>query len=287
MKQIYPCLWLDNEAEEAAQFYTSIFENATIHGTQYYLDSLHKPEGSVLTVDFTIANQRFLTLNGGPEFAITPAISFFVDCETKEELEQLWGALLTRGMALMPLQEYAFSEYFGWVRDKYGVTWQLALTKIPQRISPAIMFANEKFGQAKEAMNHWVSLFPNSEVVTEIAAEDYLEQGIFTLNGQTFRVMDSPIPHEFEFTMGVSLCVDCPDQAEIDRLWEALTKDGKEWPCGWAEDRYGISWQIQADNWEEFADTSNLPRAKAVMNELYTMKKINLAQLQAVYNQFT
>lgn len=286
MKQIYPCLWLDNEAEEAARFYTSIFAKGQINDTQYYLDSLYKPEGSILTVDFTIANQRFLTLNGGPEFTITPAISFFVDCETKEELEQLWGALLTGGMELMPLQEYAFSEYFGWVQDQYGVSWQLSLTKMSQRISPAVMFANEKFGRAKEAMDDWISLFPNSEIVMEVIGEDYLEQGVFTLNGQVFRVMDSPIAHPFGLTMGVSFCVDCPNQAEIDRLWAALTHDGKEFPCGWAEDSYGVFWQIQAENWETFVDTSNLARAKAVMNELYQMKKIEIARLQAVYDSF-
>lgn len=286
MKQIYPCLWLDNEAEEAAQFYTSLFQGGVIHDTQYYLDSLHKPEGSVLTVDFTIANQRFLTLNGGPEFQITPAISFFVECESKEELEQLWEGLLQQGMALMPLQAYPFSEYFGWVRDQYGVTWQLTLAKIPQRISPAFMFANEQFGLAKEAMTEWIGLFPDSEILEEVPGEGYLQQGIFKLNDQIFRVMDSPGAHPFGFTMGISLCVDCPNQETIDQLWEALTREGQEWPCGWVEDRYGVSWQIQGDNWLTLIDSSNLPRAKAVMGALYQMKKIDTHELQRVYDTF-
>lgn len=287
MKKIYPCLWLDNEADEAAKFYTSIFTNGQINGTQYYVDDVHKPKGSVLTVDFQIANQRFIVLNGGDEFKITPAISFFVDCETKEQLETLWQALNEGGFALMPLQKYSFSDYFGWVQDKYGVTWQLSLSKIAQRISPAIMFANEQFGKAKEAMTQWTHLFPNSQVQLEVPEGDYLQQASFTLNGQLFRVMDSPIAHEFGFTMGISFCVDCKDQEEIDYLWENLTQDGKEWDCGWAEDRFGISWQIQPDNWLDLFDTSDMLRAQAVMNALYQMKKIEVSKLQAVYDQFS
>lgn len=286
MENIYPCLWLDNQAEEAARFYTSIFANGDIRKTQYYLDDLHKPKGSVLTVEFSIANQRFLLLNGGDDFKMTPAISFFVDCETKEELDTLWQALLEGGFALMPLQEYPFSEYFGWVQDKYGASWQLTLSKIPQRISPALMFANENFGKAKAAMTQWTELFPKSEIQLEIPEGDHLQQALFTLNDGLFRVMDSPVAHEFGFTMGISFCVDCRNQEEIDRLWDNLTTDGHEWDCGWAEDRYGVSWQIQPNNWLKLVDTSNLARAEAVTNELYKMKKIDIAQLEAVYNHF-
>lgn len=287
MEKIYPCLWLDNQAQEAAKFYTTVFEKGAINDTQYYLDDLHKPKGSVLTVDLTLANQRFILLNGGSDFKITPAISFFVDCETKEELEALWHALLEGGFALMPLQTYPFSEYFGWVQDRFGVTWQLALSNIPQRISPAVMFANEKFGQAKQAMTQWLSLFPRSEILLEVPDGENLQQALFTLNDMPFRVMDSPGKHDFGFTMGISFCVDCEDQAEIDYLWENLTQDGKEWDCGWLEDRYGVAWQIEPANWVHLVDTSHPERAQAVTNELYKMKKIDIARLEAVYNQFT
>lgn len=286
MDKIYPCLWFDNEAQEAALFYTAIFSNGKINDTQYYLDDLHKPKGSILTVDFTLANQRFLTLNGGTAFKITPAISFFVDCETKEELEALWGSLIEGGFALMPLQSYPFSEYFGWLQDKYGVTWQLSLSKIPQRISPALMFANENFGKAKQAMTQWRSLFSQSETLLEIPEGENVQQALFTLNDQPFRVMDSPGEHPFSFTMGVSFCVDCKDQVEIDRLWDNLSEGGKESECGWLEDRYGVAWQIQPENWTRLADPSNPERAKVVIERLYQMKKIEIAPLEKVYNQY-
>lgn len=286
MNKIYPCLWFDQQAEEAAEYYVSLFNDSGINNKAYYVDDVHREKGSLLTVDLTLAGQRFMTLNGGPEFSFTPAVSFFVDCETKEEVERLWEAFMDGGQALMPLQEYPFSDYFGWIQDRYGVSWQLSLSHIPQRISTAVMFANEKLGQAKPAMDQWVSLFENSQVLAEFPVGELLQQGLFTLEDSLFRVMDSPEKHPFGFTMAISFCVACADQAEIDFLWEHLTKDGKEWPCGWAEDAYGLYWQIAPGDWGDLMDRSNPERAEAVAKEMYTMKKIDIAQLQAVYNQF-
>lgn len=287
MDKIYPCLWFDSQAEEASRYYTSLFKNSSVNETMYYMDNEHKPEGSILTIDFTIAGQRFLALNGGPEFTFTPAISFWVDCETQAELTALWEAFSQEGQVRMPLQEYPFSEYFGWVEDRYGLSWQLNLAKGPQHITPAIMFANENAGKAKAAMEKWMSLFDDSHVMEEIKVKDLLHQGVFTLAGQTFRVMDVAEKQDFGFTMATSFCVDCDDQAEIDFLWEKLTQGGKEWPCGWAEDAYGVAWQITPANWNELADDSYPERAQAVFKEMYTMKKLDMVKLQRVYDQFS
>ena len=286
MKKIYPCLWFDDQAVEAAEFYTSLFQGSSIDKVMYYMDDEHKPKGSVLTVDFTLAGERFMALNGGPEFIFSPATSLFVDCETIEELEKIWQALSVEGTALMPLQSYPFSEYYGWIQDKYGLSWQLNLAKIPQRISPAFMFANEQFGKAKEAMEFWMSMLPKSYIVEEVVSKGHIQQALFTLSEKSFRVMDSELAHDFDFTMAFSICIDCEDQAEIDFLWEKLTKDGKEGPCGWAEDVYGLSWQITPAKWNELADDQNLERAAAVMQALYGMKKIEIDRLEEVYHQF-
>ncbi len=287
MQKIYPCLWFDQQAEQAAAYYTAVF-GGTVDHVARYVDDVHKPQGSVMTVDFTIAGRRFTALNGGPEFSFTPAISFLVDCESPKIVERLWKFLSTDGKVLLPLAEYPFSKYFGWVQDRYGVAWQLRWrpTKTPLRISPMVMFANERLGHAKAAMDEWVSWFENSEILDEIMTGDLLWQGIFNLGGYPFRVIDSEEKRDYDFSPAISFCVECRDQAEIDRLWEKITANGQELECGWAEDAYGVSWQIFPASWNTLVDPSHPERAAAVTKEMYTMKKIDIARLQEIYDQF-
>src|SRR5439155_14324582 len=117
MQKINPFLWFDSEAEEAAKFYTSVFKNSKIGGTSRYDKAAAKaagrPEGSVLTIAFQLAGQDFVALNGGPVFKFTPAISFLVNCKTKEEVDELWTKLSKGGSSYMELGEYPFSERYG------------------------------------------------------------------------------------------------------------------------------------------------------------------------------
>lgn len=288
MSKFLPCLWFDDQAKEAAEFYTKVFENGQLEDTAYYVDDEHKPKGSLLTIQFSIANQTFIGLNGGPEFKFTPAISFFVECETMEQTKQLWEHLVEEGKILMPLGSYPFSEQFGWLEDRFGVSWQITFTGKEQTISPAFMFANQKFGQAETAMNEWIKIFGEGQIIENVkGSDDTVTQALFTLHGQPFRVMDSPGQHDFDFTMATSFYVYCEDQAEIDRLWEQVTKDGKEWPCGWMEDRFGVCWQVVTKDVEKYLDNSNPDRAYHVMQELYTMKKIDISRLKAVYEKYS
>ena len=121
MQKITPCLWFDDKAEEAAKFYASIFKNSKIGDvTQYGKEGyeIHgKEEGSVLTVDFEIEEQKFVALNGGPIFKFNEAISFQVHCETQEEVDYYWEKLSEGG------DEKA--QQCGWLKDKYGVSWQI------------------------------------------------------------------------------------------------------------------------------------------------------------------
>lgn len=111
-----------------------------------------------------------------------------------------------------------------------------------------------------------------------------VSQGLFTMYGQPFRVMDGgEVDHDFTFTMATSFYVYCEDQEEIDRLWEAVTVNGKEWPCGWMEDQYGVAWQTATKDMEELFDNSDPERANRVMQELYKMKKIDIATLRKAY----
>src|SRR5687768_15485338 len=129
MQKIIPNLWFDDNAEEAVKFYASIFENSqTGKTTRYDADSAKvsgQPEGSVLTIDFTLEGYQLLALNGGPAFQFTPAISFLVMCDSPEKVDQLWQKLSEDGTALMELGSYPFSERYGWVQDGFGLSWQL------------------------------------------------------------------------------------------------------------------------------------------------------------------
>ena len=118
MQKITPCLWFDNEAEEAAQFYTSIFKDSRVLSMLHYGDAGPRPAGTVMSVTFQLDGQEFIALNGGPYFTFSPAISFFVNCETQEEVDELWQKL-----SASPADEQC-----GWLKDKYGVSWQIVPT---------------------------------------------------------------------------------------------------------------------------------------------------------------
>jgi predicted 3-demethylubiquinone-9 3-methyltransferase (glyoxalase superfamily) len=115
MQHITPCLWFDDKAEEAARFYTSIFPNSRILAITHYGPSGPRPKGSVMTALFLLNGQQFMALNGGPQFPLTPAISFMVKCETQAELDSYWERL-----SADPSQEQC-----GWLKDKFGMSWQI------------------------------------------------------------------------------------------------------------------------------------------------------------------
>lgn len=125
-EKITPCLWFDDQAEEAAKFYTSIFEGSKIQGITRYsgeaAEAAGRPEGSVLTVKFLLAGQEFLALNGGPVFQFTEAVSFSVSCETQDEIDHYWEKLSEGG------DEKA--QQCGWLKDKYGLSWQVVPTEL-------------------------------------------------------------------------------------------------------------------------------------------------------------
>ncbi|WP_086314132.1 hypothetical protein A5821_001718 [Enterococcus sp. 7F3_DIV0205] len=284
MSKFSPCLWFDGKVEEAAEFYVNAFEQGKINKVDYYVDSEHQPKGSVLTITLTLAGQEVILLNGGPEFNFTPAISFFVECETEAQIDKLWETLSHNGEVLMEFGSYPFSKKYGWLKDQYGVSWQLVLSETPQSIAPSFLFVGEQFGKAEEAMNQWIEIFGEGQVeYVQKNPDGTVAQALFTMHGQPFRVMDSGEAHDFTFTMATSFYVYCKDQAEIDRLWDAVTAKGKEWPCGWMEDEYGVCWQTVTKDMDKLFDNSDPDRAYRVMQELYKMKRIDIAALRKAY----
>jgi predicted 3-demethylubiquinone-9 3-methyltransferase (glyoxalase superfamily) len=125
MQKITPCLWFDTEGEEAARFYTSVFPDSRIVDVSRYGEAGPRPAGTVMTVSFELDGQEFVALNGGPEFTFNEAISFQVSCETQEEVDAFWSAL-SEGGEEGPC---------GWLKDKYGVSWQIVPTALPRLLA--------------------------------------------------------------------------------------------------------------------------------------------------------
>ena len=145
MGKITPFLWFDDQAEEAANFYTSIFKNSTVGDIIRYGKAGPGQEGTVMMVTFQIEGQEFTALNGGPHYTFSPAISFFVDCETQDEVDELWEKLSEGGQ----------EEQCGWLRDKYGISWQI----IPSGLTEMLYSdESEKSQKAMQAMLQMVKI---------------------------------------------------------------------------------------------------------------------------------
>jgi predicted 3-demethylubiquinone-9 3-methyltransferase (glyoxalase superfamily) len=145
IQKITPCLWFDDQAEEAARFYTSIFRNSKITGVTRYGEAgqeIHgKKPGTAMTVTFILDGQTFTALNGGPVFKFSEAVSFQVDCGTQDEVDRFWNALSEGGDPA--------AQQCGWLKDKYGVSWQIIPNVLPGMIGDP---DPEKARRATEAM---------------------------------------------------------------------------------------------------------------------------------------
>jgi len=299
MQKITPNLWFDGNAKEAVDFYVSAFPDSKVIATSYYPKSIAEGladfqlnmAGKELTVEFELGGEGFMAINAGPEIHFNPSISFMVnfdpsrDTQAREHLDELWNKLIDGGEALMPLDEYPYSKHYGWVKDRYGLTWQLILTN-PQGdprpfIIPSLMFSQANTNHAEEAIHFYVSTFEDAKVGalarydqdTALATAGSLMFADFMLKGQWFGVMDSPVEQDFSFNEAVSLSVACKDQAEIDELWGKLSDVPESEQCGWCEDKYGVSWQIVPENMGE------LMKRPDAFAHMMKMKKIIIADL--------
>lgn len=298
-QKIIPHLWFDGQAEEAAAFYTSLFENSDIGATTHYSKEgveIHgRPEGTVMIVEFELAGYKLIALNGGPHFTFTPAISFFVICETEAEVDGLWEALSEGGTVLMELDTYDWSEKYGWVEDRYGLSWQLSLGEVEdvgQKITPSLLFVGEQHGRAEEAIRFYTSIFDDADItgVLRYSADDDQPEGTvkhaqFRLNGQGFMAMDSALDHGFLFNEATSLLIECASQEEVDYYWDALTQGGdpSAQQCGWLKDRFGVSWQVSPTVLRDMLQDPDPKKVARVTRAYMQMKKFDLQKLQDAY----
>lgn len=287
MQKIVPFLWFDGRSEEAANFYTSLFKNSKIKRINRYGEAGPGLKGTVMSVTFELEGQKFYALNGGPEFTFTPAISFFVNCDTKEEMDRLWKKLSEGGMVLMELNKYSFSEKFGWTIDQFGVSWQLNLADATQKINPFLMFVGDQQGKAEEAMNFYIAIFNNSSIASierygtgEGEPVGTVKRAKFVLNRQEFMAIDSSQPHSFTFTPAISFFVNCETQEELDELWEKLLEGGESQGPGWIKDKYGLSWQVVPTILDKLLNDPDLEKSKRVMNAMLQMEKLDIEKLK-------
>jgi len=256
-----------------AEFYVSVFPETSI------------TDENPIVVMLEISGQRLMLLNGGDMFRPNPSISLMYLTTSQEEVEVICSKLIPGGKAMMPLDQYPFSPKYGWIEDRYGVSWQLYTGKeehIIQKLVPTLMFTGENNGRAEEAVDFYTSLFPGSQprgIMRYTGAEGEIagniQHGEFIIRDYLLMLMDSSGPHDFSFTEGVSLTVLCDTQEEIDRYWSSLISGGgEESMCGWLKDRYGVSWQIVPSMLDRLMSQS--PR---VMEELLKMKKLDIRML--------
>jgi predicted 3-demethylubiquinone-9 3-methyltransferase (glyoxalase superfamily) len=306
MPSITPHLWFDTQAKEAAEFYTSIFPDSEITNISVLKNT---PSGDCDVVSFRVCGQDFMSISAGPYFTINPSISFMInfdpsrDANARENLDRIWGKLSEGGTALMPLDTYPFSDRYGWIQDKYGVSWQLILTKAEGEprpmLIPSLMFTGDRTGEANEAIDFYVSVFKDSPSAgsgqakrgltaeyppgasPEPAAKIMFAE--FMLLGQWFTAMDSGHMHKFGFNEAVSLMVNCDTQEEIDEFWDKLSAVPESEQCGWLKDRFGVSWQITPAVMNKMLSDPDETKVARVTQAFLQMKKFDIAALQKAY----
>jgi predicted 3-demethylubiquinone-9 3-methyltransferase (glyoxalase superfamily) len=291
MQKIIPHLWFDKEAKEAAELYTSLFPDSKVNN----ITTLHDtPSGDCDIVSFTLANQSFMAISAGPLFKFNPSISFHIKCQTKEEVDALWEKLLPGGTVLMELGSYPFSERYGWLQDKYGLSWQIIFAggnQIKQKIVPVLMFVGDVAGRAEEAGNFYASVFHNAQANVfarygkgeEPDKDGTVKYASIILEGQEFGAMDSAQKHAFAFNEAISLIISCENQEEIDYYWQKLSAVPESEQCGWLKDKFGVSWQVSPVALDEMMSKGTKEQIDRVTQAFLKMKKFDLAQLEAAY----
>lgn len=284
-------LWFDTQAAEAAAFYQSVFDDTRLLSRRKLSGT---PSGEVELLTLEIGDIALMLLSAGPEFRINPSISFMVSCRTKGEVRRYWDTLSDGGETMMPLDAYPFSELYGWVQDKFGVSWQLLYTgdaPVRARVKPSLLFVGDNAGRAEEAIGYYTGIFRNSEarMVSRYGEgfapnkPEMLNYADFSLEGQSFSIMDSAYDHAFGFNEAVSILVNCDTQEEIDYYWGTLSAVPEAEQCGWIKDQFGVSWQISPTVMNDMLSDADPAALACVTRAFLQMKKFDIAALERAY----
>ena len=304
MQKIIPHLWFDTQAKEAAEFYVKAFSSIGHESKVTNVTTLHDtPSGDADTVSFNLDGYAIMAISAGPYLKLNPAISFMVnfdpskDAQAAEHLDALWELLSEGGKPLMPLQEYPFSKRYGWIEDRFGVSWQLILTNPEGEdrpfIIPSLLFTGDAYAKAEEASDFYMSVFKDAKRGTmarypagmEPDKEGAVMFSDFMLEGQWFTAMDSSPErgHTFTFSGAFSLLVQCDTQEEIDYFWQKLSAVPEAEQCGWLQDAYGVTWQIVPRRVQEMMAQGTPEQVARVTQAFLPMKKFDIAALEAAF----
>jgi predicted 3-demethylubiquinone-9 3-methyltransferase (glyoxalase superfamily) len=303
--KIVPHLWFDKEAEEAAGFYASIFPESKVDPVITLEDT---PSGNADIVSFELWGQKFQAISAGPLFKFNPSISFIVNFDplffgkgasakeaARRKLDEVWGRLSQGGTALMGLGKYPFSEWYGWIQDRFGLSWQLMLTNPEGEprppIIPSMMFTGPNCGKAKAAIDLYLSVFRNSRQGMLVPygpgpgpdREGTVMFADFMVENRWLAAMDSAMEHGFGFNEAISLMVLCDTQADIDYYWEKLSAAPEAEQCGWLKDRFGVSWQVAPAGMDEMLKQGTREQVARLTQAFLPMKKFDLAALRKAY----
>lgn len=296
--KIIPHLWYDKEAKEAAEFYCSVFPGSKITNVTTLHDT---PSGDCDVVSFELSGQPFMAISAGPYFTFNPSLSFFLnfdpsrDKNARKNLDAAWEKLLDGGSVLMELDKYPFSERYGWLQDKYGLSWQLILSDPGGEerpfIVPSLMFVGDVCGKAEESVKFYLSVFKNTKqgIIArypkgmEPDKEGTIMFTDFMLGDQWFAANDSAQEHKFAFNEAISLMVPCDTQEEIDYFWKKLSVVPEAEQCGWCKDKYGVSWQIHPALMDEMMKNGTREQIDRLTKAFLPMKKFDIAALKKAY----
>jgi predicted 3-demethylubiquinone-9 3-methyltransferase (glyoxalase superfamily) len=295
MQKIIPHLWFDKEAKEAAEFYTSVFPHSKITSATVIKDT---PSGDCDVMSFNLMGMSFQSISAGPLFKFNPSISFMVNFDPSQNtdartlIDEVWEKLSEGGKVLMPLDTYPFSERYGWIQDKYRLSWQLIFTK-PEgeerpSIVPSILFTGDVYGKAEEASDFYLSVFKDGKrgaLARYPAGMEPDKEGAvmftdFKIQEQWFAAMDSGHQHGFSFNEAISFIVNCENQEEIDYYWEKLSAVPEAEQCGWLKDKYGVSWQVVPTKLGELMGSGDTEKTARVTQAFLKMKKFDIAKLE-------
>lgn len=296
VRPITPHLWFDTQAQAAADFYCSVFPASRVESLVRLHDT---PSGDCDVVSFTLCDQPFMAISAGPAFTFNPSISFLIsfdprrDADARARLDATWAALLDGGRALMPIDAYPFSPRYGWVQDRFGLSWQLILADAAAEarpaLMPALMFSGAVQGQAEAAGTFYRSVFDDARAGQLVrypadappAAADSVMYSDFRLDQTWFAAMDNAYPHGFAFNEAISFVVSCRDQREIDRYWASLSQVPQAEQCGWCKDRFGVSWQVTPQRLGELMQSGDRALVDRVTRAFLRMQKFDLAAIEA------
>lgn len=300
MQKITSHLWFDKQAREAAEFYVSLLPDSrvtsviTLSGT---------PSGDCDLVSFQLAGMPFMAISAGPLFHFNPSVSFQITCPTTEEVDALWQQLSPVAKVLIPVGTYPFSARYGWIEDRFGLSWQVRHAPegtAGQRIVPTLMFVGDVCGKAEEAINFYASVCSGAPERTPGASkadvlarygkgeqpnqEGAVRYAHFSLFGQEFAAMDSALDRTSRFNEAISFLIPCDTQEEIDYFSGQLSADPKAEQCGWLKDKYGLSWQVAPAIMRELMGSNDKKSVERVTQAFLKMKRFDIAALQRAAN---